>query len=128
MVRGILFYKKTCSKPTYIAMIFSPPLFIVKFTLGTNYFGGKQEGGPKTCFFFLSGYIDFHETFVGATCRVEIAAVNGKFPETPRCPIIGRIVAGWKEINCRLIGTLTDLLVRDPVWFLYFFPLSPSVP
>lgn len=42
-------------------MIFSlPPIFIVeirdngyvKFTLGTNYFGGKQEGGPKACFFF----------------------------------------------------------------------------
>lgn len=100
-------------------MIFSlpPHIFIVeirdngyvKFTLGTNYFGGKQEGGPKACFFFFSssGYIDSHETFVGATCRVEIAAVNGKFPETPRCPIIGRIVAGWKEINCRLVGTLT---------------------
>lgn len=88
----------------------------------------NKKAAQKLVFFFLSDYIDLHETFVGATCRVEIAAVNGKFPETPRCPIIGRIVTGWKEINCRLVGTLTDLLVRDPVWFLYFFPLSPSVP
>lgn len=62
MVCEVLFYKKLAvNRLTLLWFLASPPIFIVeirdngyvKFTLGTNYFGGKQEGGPKACFFFL---------------------------------------------------------------------------